>query len=227
MGTEHVRSRVPVAAEAERDPAVTSPHPAFRPVPVGGLTVGHAEDPAERAADAAADVALARLRRAIHASAAAPQPHRHEVGCGHLRRSQFPSPAVAPQVGAAGGDLDEETSARIRRQVGQGAPLPGAVRERMETAFGTSLAHVRVHDGPEAARLNGAVSAAAFTTGHDIFFGAGRFDPTGDSGDRILAHEIAHVLQDERPLRRLAVNGHHEFDVRSPGSGRPGHRVQG
>lgn len=207
MGTELARGRAPAAAAHKRAVA-DSPagrRSALRPAPVGGLTVGHVEDPAERAADAAADVALARLRRVTHSADPAPRAHRHDCACGHLSRAWSPAPSVTPQVGAAGGTLDAETSTRIAGQVGRGAPLPGAVRERMETAFGTSLGHVRVHADPEAARLSAAVSAVAFTTGRDIFFGAGGFDPSDASGERVLAHEIAHVIQGPQPIRRLPV----------------------
>ncbi|HWJ86429.1 MAG TPA: DUF4157 domain-containing protein, partial [Cellulomonas sp.] len=128
--------------------------------------------------------------------------HRHDPGCGHLRRSASGASAPAAVVGRAGGDLDATTSSRIEARRGAGAPLPGAVRGRMESAFGTSLGHVRVHDGPEAAALSGAISADAFTTGSDIFFGAGRFAPQSPDGERMLAHEIAHVVTEAPGVRR-------------------------
>lgn len=168
----------------------------LRPVAVAGLTVGRADDPAEHRADVVADRALARLRR-VHASAdgRALEPHRHSAACGHLRRTVTATRTPAPVVGAAGGALDAATSERIERQIGSGTPLPAAVRGRMETAFGTSLGHVRVHDGAGAARDTAAVSARAFTVGNDIFLGAGQgtADP---EGERVLAHEIAHVVTD-------------------------------
>lgn len=209
--SHQARGRVPVAAAASRGAVtVEAPAPApaaLRPAPVAGLTVGHVDDPAEHAADVMADAALARLRRAsVAAGEGVPQAHRHDGACGHLRRAWSPpAPAAAPRVGAAGGVLDGATSARIQARVGGGSPLPGGVQERMEVAFGRSLDHVRVHDDPEAARLSAAVSAQAFTTGRDIFFGAGRFDPADPAGERVLAHEIAHVLSEPAGIHRLAV----------------------
>ena len=64
----------------------------------------------------------------------------------------------------------------------------------METGFGTSLSHVRVHDSAQASALSAGMSAEAFTTGNDIFFGAGRFAPQTAAGEQVLAHEIAHVV---------------------------------
>jgi hypothetical protein len=191
-------------------PALASASSGARSVaPTGGLTVGHAADPAEQAADALADRALGRLRSSSDSDTGGtggndePQAHRHDPGCGHLRRSADTASAAssttsAPgsSVGLEGGDLDAATSRRIESRRGGGAPLPGAVRRRMETAFGTGLGHVRVHDGPEAAGLSSAISAEAFTTGSDIFFGACRFAPDSADGEKVLAHEIAHVVQE-------------------------------
>ena len=76
-----------------------------------------------------------------------------------------------------------------------GTVLPGAVRTEMESAFGADLAELRVHhDGAAhaAARLEG---ARAFTAGRDVYFGQGAFDPGSAEGKRLLAHEVAHVLQ--------------------------------
>lgn len=186
--------------------------PGVAGAPSGGLSVGHAADPAEAAADALADRALGRLRSSSDGPGPADgaragaqddaQAHRHDPGCGHLRRATDAAAAPAASVGHEGGDLDAETSRRIESRRGGGAPLPGAVRRRMETAFGTGLGHVRVHDGPEAAGLSAAISAEAFTTGSDIFFGAGRFAPGSAHGERVLAHEIAHVVQEGPTVRR-------------------------
>ncbi|MBT0993019.1 DUF4157 domain-containing protein [Cellulomonas sp. DKR-3] len=200
---EPVRRAVPSALAPAAVPGLASP-------PAAGLTVGHAADPAERAADELADRALGRLRSSSDGTGDASEPdaHRHDPGCGHLRRSTDTrtdtttaaatdtDTAPAASVGLEGGDLDAATSRRIESRRGGGAPLPGAVRRRMETAFGTGLGHVRVHDGPEAAGLSAAVSAEAFTTGSDIFFGAGRFAPGSADGEKVLAHEIAHVVQE-------------------------------
>jgi hypothetical protein len=192
----------PAAAPPSAAAAPTSSVPAA-PAPVAGLVVGHADDPAEHAADARADAALARLRSHHAADDPAAAAHRHDPGCGHLRRSTAPTAPSTAQVGLEGGDLDSATTTRIESRRAAGAPLPGAVRRRMETAFGTSLGHVRMHDDAESGRLNAAMSAQAFTTGRDIFFGAGQFAPGTETGDHVIAHEIAHVLAEGAPVRRL------------------------
>jgi hypothetical protein len=185
----------PEAEQAAPQPVAVEPMMgAIAPVP---LMVGHAEDHAERDADAMADTALSRLRRLEGDT------HSHGPGCDHsqVRRSAA-SPSGAPVVGYEGGALDSGTSSAIESRRGGGRALDADVRRRMETAFNTSFSSVRIHDDSHAAKLNSAVSATAFTTGQDIFFGSRQYAPGTPSGDRVLAHELAHTLQPEGGARR-------------------------
>jgi hypothetical protein len=74
-------------------------------------------------------------------------------------------------------------------------PLPMASRHRMEARFGTDFSQVRVHDDRQAGVVAGSARAAAFTIGEQIVFAPGRFQPGTAAGDRLLAHELAHVAQ--------------------------------
>lgn len=192
MRTLERRPGVITATTEPADPVVPVASIAGRPEPVAGLTVGHADDPAERAADALADTAIERLRRATSTTPT--------VGVEPVPRP--PAPSATPIVGRAGGPLDPGTSTLISARLGGGRPLPGPDRSRMEAAFGTGLSHVRLHDDPMAGRLNDAVAARAFTLGNDVFLGRG-VDPTTRDGDQVLAHEIAHVLTERTGLHRL------------------------
>jgi len=78
---------------------------------------------------------------------------------------------------------------------GPGQPLPVPSRWRMEERFGHDFSDVRVHAGPRAAESAGSVSAAAFTVGRNVVFGAGQYAPESRAGERLLAHELAHVVQ--------------------------------
>ncbi|MGW2724048.1 eCIS core domain-containing protein [Streptomyces sp. NPDC001492] len=75
-----------------------------------------------------------------------------------------------------------------------GTPLPGDVRGRLEHAFGVPLDHVRLHRGADAARTAQALDARAFTVGEHIGFPP-RLSPGSADGERLLAHEVAHVVQ--------------------------------
>lgn len=146
----------------------------FAPVAVGGLTVGSAHDPAEAEADRVSQAVLQRLGAA---PAAAP-----------VRRR------VEPEVGLEGGPLSPSTRSSIERLRGGGSPLPAPVRSRMEGAFGADFSDVRVHTGARAAGVNHQLGALAFTSGSDIVLGEG--SSVGDQ--RLLAHELTHVLQNRR-----------------------------
>ncbi len=79
-----------------------------------------------------------------------------------------------------------------------GQPLDPGTRAFMEPRFGRDFSHVRVHtDGPAAASAH-AVAALAYTVGQQIVFGSGRYAPTASAGRRLLAHELAHTVQEDR-----------------------------
>ncbi len=75
-----------------------------------------------------------------------------------------------------------------------GRPLEPAVRAGMESSFGHDFSRVRVHSGYEASVMAQRMQARAYTVGHDIVLGSGEA-VTGDAGRRLLAHELAHVVQ--------------------------------
>lgn len=76
-----------------------------------------------------------------------------------------------------------------------GAALSGDVRGRMEPRFGWNFARVRVHAGARDGEVALRAGAAAFTAGNDIYFAPGRYRPGTRDGDALLAHELAHVVQ--------------------------------
>ena len=95
----------------------------------------------------------------------------------------------------AGGALPDGVAAYLARSRGGGAPLVAGVRAPLERAFGRGLGQVRVHASPEAAWAARSVRARAFTLGKDIWFGAGEYRPGDPGGRRLLAHEVAHALE--------------------------------
>nr|WP_286160546.1 DUF4157 domain-containing protein [Streptomyces yunnanensis] len=94
-----------------------------------------------------------------------------------------------PGVGGDAGSV-------VRRVLcGSGRPLPQEVRRDMEGRMGADFSRVRVHTGAEAHAAAGAVQAHAFTSGEHVAFANGRFAPATGSGRRLLAHELAHTVQ--------------------------------
>ncbi|HTX91837.1 MAG TPA: DUF4157 domain-containing protein [Anaerolineales bacterium] len=79
-----------------------------------------------------------------------------------------------------------------------GRPLDGSVRERMEERLGQDFSSVRVHTDEAADRSARQLGADAYTVGRDIVFGAGQYAPQTGTGEKLLAHELVHVAQQER-----------------------------
>lgn len=79
-----------------------------------------------------------------------------------------------------------------------GTPLPPAIRRHVEARFGQDFTDVRIHADQGAAQSAAAQAAKAYTVGRHIVFGAGRFSPQDREGQRLLAHELAHVVQQRR-----------------------------
>jgi hypothetical protein len=92
-------------------------------------------------------------------------------------------------------DLDDETATRINHERGSGQTLDSALQEQAGTALGADFSGVRVHDSLEADTLNRQLNARAFTTGQDIFFREGEYQPNSLSGQELIAHELTHVVQ--------------------------------
>ncbi len=76
-----------------------------------------------------------------------------------------------------------------------GQPLDEAVRAFMEPRFGHDFSQVRIHTGDQAAESAAAVNALAYTVGRDIVFGQGQYAPHTHEGQRLIAHELSHTLQ--------------------------------
>jgi osmotically-inducible protein OsmY len=84
---------------------------------------------------------------------------------------------------------------RIDEARRDGIPIESQIRARLESAFRADFSSVRVHTGNRAAALAGSVRALAFASGRDIFFAEGQYSPGSTRGQHLLAHELAHVLQ--------------------------------
>lgn len=112
-------------------------------------------------------------------------------------RTAGPGPA-----GRLGSALVRRAAPTTVREVlnSPGVPLDGSTRALMEAHFGHSLSAVRIHDDEYSGRSARAVNAAAYTFGAHVVFGAGSFRPGSEEGRRLIAHELAHVLQQASPV---------------------------
>lgn len=108
------------------------------------------------------------------------------------------------QRSGSGVELSVGTSSLLSSLAARGQPLPASTRDSMEARFGHDFGDVRLHSGPGAERAADSLHARAFTAGRNIVFGQGEYRPSTASGERLLAHELTHVVQQgaTRPLAR-------------------------
>jgi ribosomal protein S18 acetylase RimI-like enzyme len=113
---------------------------------------------------------------------------------------QGAGPVAQPHGGNGSFEIDPVQLGLAR---GGGKPLPPAVLAKMESALGADFSAVRVHVGPQASRIG----AIAFTTGNDLYFSPGQFQPDTISGQQLIGHELAHVVQQRQGRVRSPGNG--------------------
>ena len=99
-------------------------------------------------------------------------------------------------AGAEGGTASPSADAAIQAmRSGPASRLDSSTQSFMESRFGRDFSGVRVHHGNKAAEAADAIGAKAFTTGNDIFFNAGQYQPNSASGRQLIAHELTHTVQ--------------------------------
>jgi hypothetical protein len=124
-----------------------------------------------------------------------------------------------PVVGPEGGEISSDLTGQINARRGQGSAIDEGTRSSLEAGFGTSFADVRVHTDSTSDSLNRSLGAKAFTTGSDIFFSSGAYQPGSSDGKTLLSHELTHVVQQRSmtssggPMRVTAAGDAHEQEA--------------
>jgi hypothetical protein len=92
------------------------------------------------------------------------------------------------------GEVHPSVQSKIDSTRGSGAALDNGVANKLSPSLG-DLSDVRVHTDTTSNDLNHAVSAKAFATGSDVYFAKDQYKPNTSDGDKLIAHELAHVVQ--------------------------------
>lgn len=137
------------------------------------LAIGASNDPLEAEADRAADRAL-REAASPAGQGLGPVPH----SAGERSVPAMPAPASVD-----------------RALAGPATSLDPGLRRDMSRRFGYDFGRVQVHRGRAAEQSASEIGAEAYTVGQHVVFAAGRFAPATTSGRRLLAHELAHIIQ--------------------------------
>jgi hypothetical protein len=226
MGNKTTMARISSVAGAKKTPGVrfavkrTPVDDSFNPLFAADFSslrydipLSQPGDSAEREADQKADRVMLKL---------GPDPMASLAGEGIQCEKETPE-ETAPE--------DDEDRQRLQKQMLQGSPPPPDSRHAFDAGplsggqplspelsdsfghhFGHDFSRVRIYADARAAEMARAFYARAFTIGEEIVFGAGQFAPTSREGTRLLAHELAHVVQqrkarDSRPIIQRSVLG--------------------
>jgi hypothetical protein len=161
------------------------------------LTIGAPYDAYEREADRVADQVMRLSDTEVQASPAPPRVQRLCSECEEELRTKPESSRTNPAAAVPPIVHDVLRS--------PGNPLDAATRAFFEPRFGYDFSQVRVHSDAKAAESARAVNALAYTVGPDVVLGAGDYAPATSAGQRLLAHELTHVIQqggNERALQQ-------------------------
>ncbi|MEH2362942.1 eCIS core domain-containing protein [Nostoc sp.] len=93
------------------------------------------------------------------------------------------------------GEASTDVESTINSARGGGMPLDAGLQRSMGQAMGADFSGVKVHTDSQADHLNQSIQARAFTTGQDVFFRQGEYNPGSRGGQELLAHELTHVVQ--------------------------------
>jgi hypothetical protein len=146
-------------------------------------------------------------------------PADHDLAPGRSNRSNQLASPDRPLVSAlilrkardTNGVADSADQSVATASTSTGHSLPGTLMRKFESSLGADLSSVRVHTGSESQAAAHAVGAKAYTLGNDIHFGSGHYDPTSHAGEHLLAHEVAHTVQQtgsvgRKPMFKLEVS---------------------
>ena len=165
------------------------------------LVIGQPNDKYEQEADRVAKQVVQQLNTPGNVQPDAAPTLQREVTDDYLQMQPMPK----SQSGAAEATPGLEQS--IQRMRGSGEPLPDSIREPMERSFGADFGEVRIHANSQVDKLTSSISARAFTAGEDIFMFKELYKPNNNENRELLAHELAHVLQQRNTTKLVQRQG--------------------
>jgi hypothetical protein len=180
------------------------------------LTVGAVGDKHEQEADQVA----AQVVNAMHSPAAAQSAQRETVQREEMEEEELQmKPLVqreemeeeelqmkplVQRVGAEGGAVSDDFEQQLQSAKGSGQALDAGLQSQMGQAMGADFSGVKVHTDSQSDQLNQSIQAKAFTTGQDVFFSQGAYNPSSKDGQELIAHELTHVVQQNQAVARKA-----------------------
>lgn len=139
---------------------------------------------------------------------------------GNIQRESLPDEEdelqmkpMVQRVSDGGMAATQDLEASINQARGGGQPLANNIREPMEQGFGADFSRVKVHTDTQSDQLNRSIQAKAFTTGQDVFFRQGAYEPGSRGGQELIAHELTHVVQQSGIIQRKVTVAQQVLDA--------------
>ncbi|WP_197985644.1 DUF4157 domain-containing protein [Leptolyngbya sp. Cla-17] len=160
------------------------------------LTIGQPNDRYEQEADQVAAQVVQQINAPASVQSSQGQSvQRTEAREGEAIQAKTDKNTINRKEEIAGGEASTNLESAIRSARGGGQPLDLNLQQSMGQAMGADFSGVKVHTDAQADQLNRSVQAKAFTTGRDMFFRQGAYDPRSGGGQELIAHELTHVVQ--------------------------------
>lgn len=153
------------------------------------LNIGEPNDKYEQEADATASKVVQQIN-----SSTQDQSVQKEEGMKEDDKLQM-KPLVQRSENSGDSEASSDVEGAINSARGSGQQLPNRLRRKMENAMGVDFSGVKIHTDGKADVLNRSLKARAFTTGQDIFFKKGEYNPDSVEGQKLIAHESTHTIQ--------------------------------
>ena len=161
--------------------------PVYSPTIQAKLTIGSPNDRYEQEADRVAAQVVQQLQRPASIQ------RQDELNETIQAKSMLQRPDSIVT-----GEASTQLASEINNRRGGGQPLEVGLQQSMGRAMGADFSRVRVHTDGGSDALNRSIQAKAFTTGQDVFFRQGAYDPGSRGGQELLTHELTHVAQQDR-----------------------------
>lgn len=110
--------------------------------------------------------------------------------------------AIQRKQALVDGEASLDLESAINSARGGGQPLAHGLQQSIGQVMGADFSGVRVHTDAQSDQLSQSIQARAFTTGQDVFFREGAYDPGSRSGQKLIAHELTHVMQQNAAVVR-------------------------
>ena len=187
--------------------STTKPHPFHgrktqghpRPTIQAKMTIGKPKDRYEQEADRVAAEVVQRINAPVSAGQSVQRQEEAEAEIQTKPEITALQRRYESQEGLQEAIAGEDASTGLENAItsarGSGQPIDAGLQQSMGQAMGADFSGVKVHTDDQADQLNRSIQARAFTTGQDVFFRQGEYNPGSRGGQELLAHELTHVVQ--------------------------------